>query len=162
MTVTVTGFPNGINSSPASSFTLSLGTSQQVTFSAPAAAGTFPIEFQGVTGTLSHSASATLTVTPQPNPFLVSTSYYPWYTPNAFDYVECYNGTLRGELIPPQLPVLGKYDSQQQDVVTQQIAWSTAAGINVWDLEAPPDPARISLLMTNRFSLELPSAVMMR
>ena len=49
--------------------------------------------------------------------------------------MECYNGTLRGELIPPQLPALGKYDSRDQDVVTQQIAWSTAAGINVWDLE---------------------------
>jgi hypothetical protein len=42
---------------------------------------------------------------------------------------------LRGELVPPQLPVLGKYDSRQEDVVTQHIAWSTAAGINVWDME---------------------------
>jgi glycoprotein endo-alpha-1,2-mannosidase len=133
--MTLSGFPNGITSSPASPFVLSPGTSQQVTFSAPAAAGTFPVTFQGDSGTLSHSAKTMLTVTPQPSPYLVSASYYPWYQPSSFDYQECFNGTLRGELVPSQLPVLGKYDSRQQDVVTQQIAWSTAAGINVWDLE---------------------------
>jgi glycoprotein endo-alpha-1,2-mannosidase len=135
VTVTVSGFPNGIHPSPAAPFMLTSGTPQQVTFSAPAAAGTFSVEFQGVSGTLSHSGNTTLTITPPPNPYLVSASYYPWYQPSGFDYTECYNGTLRGELVPPQLPVLGKYDSRQQDVVTQQIAWSTAAGINVWDLE---------------------------
>ena len=135
VTVSVSGFPNGINSSPASPFMLSPGTTQQVSFSAPAAAGTFSVEFQGVSGTLSRSSNVTLTVTPPPNPYLVSASYYPWYQPSAFEYAECYNGTLRGELVPPQLPVLGKYDSRNQDVVTQQIAWSTAAGINVWDME---------------------------
>jgi glycoprotein endo-alpha-1,2-mannosidase len=136
VTVTVSGFPNGINSSPASVFMLSPGTAQQVTFSAPAAAGTFSVQFQGASGTLSHSGNATLTVTPQPNPYLVSASYYPWYTADSFNHVvDCVDGTLRGELVPPQLPLLGKYDSRSQDVVTQQIAWSTAAGINVWDLE---------------------------
>jgi glycoprotein endo-alpha-1,2-mannosidase len=135
VSVTMTGFPNGITSSLASSFTLTAGMPQQVTFSAPAAAGTFTVQFQGAAGTLSHAANATLTVTPPQSPYLVSASYYPWYNASAFEYVECYNGTLRGELIPPQLPVLGKYDSGQENVVTQQIAWSTAAGINVWDLE---------------------------
>jgi glycoprotein endo-alpha-1,2-mannosidase len=133
--VTVSGFPNGINSSPASSFTVSPGTPQQLTFSAPAAAGTFTVEFYGASGTLSHSANSTLTVTPPQSPYLVSASYYPWYNASAFEYAECFNGTLRGELVPAQLPVLGKYDSAQEDVVTQQIAWSAAAGINVWDLE---------------------------
>ncbi len=133
--VKVSGFPNGINSSPASSFMLTPGTPQQVTFSAPAAAGTFAVQFQGVSGTLSHSADATLTVTPPQSPYLVSASYYPWYNASAWEYAECYNGTLRGELVPAQLPILGKYDSGQEDVVTQQIAWSAAAGINVWDLE---------------------------
>jgi glycoprotein endo-alpha-1,2-mannosidase len=109
---------------------LSPGTPQQVTFSAPDAAGTFPIAFQGVSGTLSHSASTTLTVTPQPSPYLVSASYYPWYIAGSWD-----NQTLRGDLIPSELPALGQYLSQDEDVVTQQIAWSTAAGINVWDLE---------------------------
>ena len=37
--------------------------------------------------------------------------------------------------MPTQLPMLGQYSSQDQDVVSQQIAWSAAAGINVWDLE---------------------------
>jgi hypothetical protein len=134
-TVTVSGFPNGINSSPTSSFMLTAGMSQQVTFSAPAAAGTFTVMFQGTSGALSHSADATLSVTPPQSPYLVSASYYPWYNANSWEYTECFNGTLRGELLPTQLPVLGKYDSGQEDVVSQQIAWSTAAGINVWDLE---------------------------
>lgn len=133
--MTVNGFPNGINSSPASPFTLTAGMPQLVTFSAPAAAGTFTVQFQGAAGTLSHNANATLTVTPPQSPYLISASYYPWYNASAFEYAECNNGTLRGELLPPQLPVLGKYDSGQEDVVTQQIAWSAAAGINVWDLE---------------------------
>jgi hypothetical protein len=136
VTVSVTGFPNGINPSPAAPFMLTSGTPQQVTFSALAAAGTFTVEFQGGSGTLSHSASATLTVTPQPSPYLVSASYYPWYLPPiSWNYSECGNGTLRGQLLPPELPVLGTYNSQSQDVLTQQIAWSAAAGINVWDLE---------------------------
>jgi len=69
-------------------------------------------------------------ITPQPNPYLVSASYYPWYIADSWN-----NQTLRGDLNPPQLPTLGQYLSQDEDVVTQQIAWSTAAGINVWDLE---------------------------
>jgi hypothetical protein len=135
VSVTISGFPNGINSSPASLFTLTAGMSQQVTFSAPAAAGTFTVEFQGVSGTLSHSANATLTVTPQPSPYLVSASYYPWYQPANWVPQGCYNGPLRPQLAPAELPALGEYDSQDETVVTQQIAWSTAAGINVWDLE---------------------------
>lgn len=135
VTVTLSGFPNGITSSPASPFNLTPGMTQAITFSAPAAAGTFTVDFQGASGSLSHTTSATLAVTPPPNPFLVSASYYPWYNASAWEYAECYNGTLRGELVPAQLPILGNYDSGQEDVVTQQIAWSAAAGINVWDLE---------------------------
>jgi glycoprotein endo-alpha-1,2-mannosidase len=135
VSVTVSGFPNGINSSPAASFMLSAGVPLQVTFSAPAAAGTFAVQFQGTSGALSRSGSATLTVRPPQSPYLVSASYYPWYNAGAWEYAECFNGTLRGELVPAQLPVLGKYDSGQENVVSQQIAWSAAAGINVWDLE---------------------------
>jgi hypothetical protein len=115
---------------------ITAGTPVQVTFSAPSAAGTFTVEFQGASGTLSHSANATLTVTPPQSPYLVSATYYPWYDASSFEFnVDCYNDTLRGELLPPELPILGKYDSHSEDVVTQQIAWSTAAGVNVWDLE---------------------------
>lgn len=135
VSLTASGFPNGINASPGSSFRLAPGSSQQLRFSAPEAAGTFQIQFQGSSGVLAHSAGTTLTVIPPPNPFLVSASYYPWYQPSAWSYTECYDGTLRGNLVPPQLPALGEYNSQDEDVVTQQIAWSSAAGINVWDLE---------------------------
>ena len=129
VSVSISGFPNGISSSPASSFMLAAGMPQEVTFSAPAAAGTFTMEFQGVSGTLSNSTNVTLTVTPPQSPYLVSASYYPWYNGSAWEYAECHNGTLRGELVPAQLPTLGKYDTGQEDVVTQQIAWSAAAGI---------------------------------
>ena len=135
VSVTVTGLPNGITSSPASPFTMSPGTAQPITFSAPAAAGTFTLQFQGASGVLSHSTSATLTVTPLSSPFLISASYYPWYNASAWQYTECHNGALREELIPAELPILGTYDSQDQQVVTQQIAWSVAGGVNVWDLE---------------------------
>jgi hypothetical protein len=79
---------------------------QLVTFSTPAAAGTFTVEFQGASGTLSHSANATLTVTPPQSPYLVSATYYPWYDASSFEFnVDCYNDTLRGELLPPELPI---------------------------------------------------------
>jgi len=154
VTVTVSGFPMGINALPASTFMLSAGMPQQITFSAPEAAGTFSVQFQGVSGPLSHSASATLTVTPPPSPYLVSASYYPWYVPAAWVYDECYNGTLRGQLVPQELPALGTYNSDDEATVTQQIAWSTAAGINVWDLEwvGPDkllDPTIQNTILTN-------------
>ena len=165
MTVTVTGFPLGINSSPGSSFTLSPGTTQQVTFSAPAAAGVFSVAFQGVSGPHSHSTSTTLTVTPPPTPYLVSASYYPWYGANSWEYSECHNGALREELVAAQLPVLGTYSSQDQDVVTQQIAWSTAAGINVWDLNwaVPNDYSDLTLqntVLTNSHIGDMKLAIM--
>jgi glycoprotein endo-alpha-1,2-mannosidase len=133
--ITIDGFPNGIEPSPTPPLSLSPGATQQVAFAAPAAAGTFTVTFHGAGGPLTHTATATLKITPKPSPFLVAASYYPWYTPADFDYVECYLGTLRYELSPPQPPILGKYDSRQQDVVTQHIAWSTAAGVNVWAME---------------------------
>lgn len=152
--VTVSGFPSGINSSPSSPFIVSPGSPQQVTFSAPEAAGTFTVQFTGVSRSLSLSVNATLTVTPQPNPYLVSASYYPWYVPAAWVYQECVNGTLREQLVPTELPTLGTYSSQDEDVVTQQIAWSAAAGINVWDLEwvGPDqliDPTIQNTILTN-------------
>lgn len=135
VTVTVDGFPSGIEPSPTPPLALSAGASQQVAFAAVAAAGTFTVTFRGASGTRMRTATATLAITPQPSPFLMAATYYPWYTPNAFDYLECERGTLRYELDPPQPPMLGKYDSRQQDVVTQHIAWSSAAGVNVWAME---------------------------
>lgn len=150
VTVSLSGFPSGISAAPATSLTLSPGVTQSVTFSAPAAAGTFTVQFTGKSGYLAHSASVTLKVLPPPSPFLISASYYPWYNAAAWQYTECYNGFLRGDVVPLQSPALGQYDSQQQDVVTQQIAWSTAAGINVWDLEwvGPNDPLDTTIQQT--------------
>ena len=152
--VMVSGFPSGINSSPSSPFMVSPGSPQQITFSAPEAAGTFTMQFAGVSGTLSHSVNATLIVMPQPNPYLVSASYYPWYVPAAWVYQDCVNGALREQLVPTELPALGLYNSQDESVVTQQIAWSIAAGINVWDLEwvGPDqvlDPTIQNTILTN-------------
>lgn len=112
------------------------------------------MQFAGVSGTLSHSVNATLIVMPQPNPYLVSASYYPWYVPAAWVYQDCVNGALREQLVPTELPALGLYNSQDESVVTQQIAWSIAAGINVWDLEwvGPDqvlDPTIQNTILTN-------------
>lgn len=153
--VTVSGFPLGITVLPASPFTIAPGMNQSVTFSAPAAAGTFDVNFSAASGALVHTTSVTLTVTPKPSPYLVAASYYPWYIdelgPNhTWDYLECFYGSLRQELVPQELPMLGQYNSRDQNVVTQQIAWSTAAGLNVWALEwAPPDIAPIDDVIRN-------------
>jgi len=133
--ITVEGLPQGITSSPAFPFSVAAGSSRQFTFSAPAAAGTFPLVILGSSGDLSNVAAFTLTATPQPNPFLVSASYYPWYSPAAWEYVDCGAGSLRGNLVPTELPALGEYDSQSEATISQQIAWSAGAGINVWDME---------------------------
>jgi glycoprotein endo-alpha-1,2-mannosidase len=133
--VAIYGLPQGITSSPATPFSVAAGSGQQLTFAAPAAAGTFMVTLLATSGELSHSATLTLTITPKPNPFLVVASYYPWYVQSSWDYLECYEGTLRGELIPAQWPALGRYNSQTEDVITQQIAWSAAGGVNVWDME---------------------------
>jgi hypothetical protein len=153
--VSVSGFPLGITVSPASPFTLTAGLNQTVTFSAPAAAGTFDVNFSAASGALVRSTSITLKVTPKPSQYLLAASYYPWYIdelgPNhTWDYLECFYGSLRQELVPQELPTLGQYNSRDQNVITQQIAWSSGAGVNVWALEwAPPDLAPIDGVISN-------------
>ncbi|HKD61867.1 MAG TPA: hypothetical protein VKB38_18465 [Terracidiphilus sp.] len=63
ISVTVSGVPAGVTASP-SSATLTPGNSQQVSFSAAstAAAASATVQFQAVSGSLSHSASATVAV----------------------------------------------------------------------------------------------------
>jgi glycoprotein endo-alpha-1,2-mannosidase len=135
VTVAISGAPNGITSSPASPFSVGVGSSQQVTFSAPAAAGTFAITLTATSSPLVHTATATLTVAAAANPFIVAAAYYPWYTGDWWTPDGCYNGLMRNELAPPQTPMLGQYDSTNQDVITQHIAWSTGAGVNTWAVE---------------------------
>ena len=62
--VTVSGLPAGVTATP-STFALTPGTAQQVSFAAPATAATgqATVTFTGVAGMLSRSASLTLTVT---------------------------------------------------------------------------------------------------
>ena len=64
VTVSITNLPAGVTSSPASPFQVSAGSVQAVTFSASSAAapGTASLSFQGVSGSLNHSASASMQI----------------------------------------------------------------------------------------------------
>lgn len=62
VTVTVSGLPSSVTASPAS-FAIAPGASQKVTFAATnSASGNITVEFNGVSGSLSHSATATLQI----------------------------------------------------------------------------------------------------
>jgi len=62
--VTLTGVPSGVTVSPGTSFQVSAGTAQQVTFAASSTAspGTANVLFSGASGSLSHTANATMQV----------------------------------------------------------------------------------------------------
>jgi hypothetical protein len=64
VSISLSGIPAGVTSSPASPFNVAAGTTQSVTFSAStsAAAGDANINVQGTSGSLSHSSSLTLHV----------------------------------------------------------------------------------------------------
>src|SRR5713101_3958366 len=64
--ITLQGLPQGVDSTPSSSFSLAPGASQSVTFSVSASAtvGVFPITVLATSGSLSHSALLTLTTEP--------------------------------------------------------------------------------------------------
>lgn len=53
--------------------------------------------------------------------------YYPWYSSD-------FHGGhyLREHLVPPQEPMLGKYNDRNEDVIAQHLTWSRYAGINFW------------------------------
>lgn len=67
--VSITGLPAGITSSPASPFQVAAGASQAVTFAATKTATLGPVNltFQGTSGSLSHSAVATMAINPAPD-----------------------------------------------------------------------------------------------
>jgi IPT/TIG domain len=62
--ITVAGLPTGVTSNPASPFSVSPGATANLLFGAApsAATGTFTVSAQAVSGTLSHTASMSLTV----------------------------------------------------------------------------------------------------
>jgi len=57
----------------------------------------------------------------------VAVYYYPWYHTD-------FHGRkyIRGELNPPQMPVLGEYDDRSPKVISQHLEWSREANIDLW------------------------------
>lgn len=64
ITVAITGLPTGVSASPSSPFTLSVGSSQPVTFTAGPSVlrGNYAVKFSGTSASLSASAGLTLSV----------------------------------------------------------------------------------------------------
>jgi hypothetical protein len=71
----------------------------------------------------------------EPKEHFVAAHYYPWYTPGRWNYAECVAGALRLELVPPQPPLLGRYDSSSPSVVDKHLRWCAEYGVNVLILE---------------------------
>ncbi len=69
---------------------------------------------------------------------LVGAYYYPWYAaPRArrdgsTDRLGWMRQAVRGRLVPPQLPLLGVYDSRDAELIGQHLAQSVAANIRFW------------------------------
>lgn len=64
VTLTLSGLPSGVTSQPASPFTVAAGQSQAVTISVPASAalGSFAVQVEATSGSLSHTAQLGLTL----------------------------------------------------------------------------------------------------
>jgi hypothetical protein len=64
VSVSISGLPSGVTTSPASPFVIAAGASQSVTFSAATSATLGPVNltFSGTSGSLSHTAGATMSV----------------------------------------------------------------------------------------------------
>jgi len=64
VSVSISGLPSGVTTSPAMPFAIAAGASQSVTFSAANSASLGPVNltFSGTSGSLSHSAGATMSV----------------------------------------------------------------------------------------------------
>ncbi|HVS85668.1 MAG TPA: hypothetical protein VHD91_08550 [Gaiellaceae bacterium] len=67
-------------------------------------------------------------------PLTVAAYYYPWYAP---DHERWGAGYVRSQLLPPEAPLLGEYDSRDPAVIAQHFAWAHEYGIGVflcsWD-----------------------------
>ena len=67
VTITISGLPAGATTSPASPFSMPASKSQTVTLSVPTSTGNFQLTVTGAAGSLSHSASLTLTIKADPD-----------------------------------------------------------------------------------------------
>src|SRR5260370_8189286 len=69
VTVAISGLPSGVTTSPATPFQVGAGATQSVTFSAATSATLGPVNltFSGTSGSLSHSAGATMSVAAAPD-----------------------------------------------------------------------------------------------
>lgn len=63
------------------------------------------------------------------SPVLVGAYYYPWYAGPGKEG-NWNKANLRTRLIEPQMPVLSEYNSQDEAVIKQHLAWAQEAGIN--------------------------------
>jgi glycoprotein endo-alpha-1,2-mannosidase len=73
-------------------------------------------------------SSAPTYIPVKPSKITVGVYYYPWY----YDDFHVDGGYLREQLDPPQLPVLGEYNDQESSVITQHLAWSRQANVQLW------------------------------
>lgn len=63
-------------------------------------------------------------------PLTVGAYYYAWYGPNGG--LPWTPGALRPGLDPPELPLLGEYDSRDPAVIAQHYAWAQEYGVDVF------------------------------
>ena len=70
---------------------------------------------------------STAAITASSNAITVAVYYYPWYNKD-------FHGRkyVRGELNPPQMPVLGEYNDRNPAVISQHLKWSQQANIKLW------------------------------
>jgi hypothetical protein len=62
-------------------------------------------------------------------PLTIGAYYYAWYGPNGLPWTP---GALRPGLDPPELPLLGEYDSRAPAVIAQHYAWAQEYGVDVF------------------------------
>jgi hypothetical protein len=139
--VSVSGLPTGVTASP-STFSLTPGSQQEVTFSAAAGAATVTatITFQGTSGSLAHSAQASLSVVatvtgvhaPIRTRYLRTNSFY---DPNALQltppHFSVYDATHKQFFVSN--PYMNEIDvfSATQEIETAQIPVPLAWGIDI-------------------------------
>lgn len=57
----------------------------------------------------------------------VAVYYYPWYHTKFHG-----RNYIRGDLKPPQMPVLGEYDDRSTKVIAQHLEWTRQANVDLW------------------------------